>query len=223
MQIQKENCLIFYGLILKNRKERLLFFYFRDFLKKFLKKLDIPIRIFNSIKYLYKNTFILIMKIPNSFKTALDKQDKQEEKERLREIKEEQDAKKQRKLFRQKENSKMKEKIKICKKIFIWKDEFLKSKDGIKIFNKSNKNLFVFNGLWAHEPQEHGRGCWARIYFNSKDIEYCAGYKWMGGGPTYLFAKPKDMAKLNYKFLKKFLTEIENGKIFDNILKLNSY
>ena len=53
-------------------------------------------------------------------------------------------------------------------------------------------------------------------------MEYWAGYKWMGGGPRYSFTKPEEMAKLNYKFLKNFLTEIENEKIFDRILKLNT-
>jgi len=162
------------------------------------------------------------MKIPHSFKTALNKLDKQQEKEKFKEIQEEQDEKKQRKHFRQNENSKRGEKVEICKKLFAWKDEFLKSQEGARIFNKSDKNLWVFGGNWAHEPRECGTGCWARIYFNPKNIEYWAGYKWMGGGPKYNFTKPEEMAKLNYQFLKDFLTEIENEKIFDRILKLNT-
>ncbi|MBT4539894.1 hypothetical protein HON71_05995 [Candidatus Woesearchaeota archaeon] len=162
------------------------------------------------------------MNVPKSFKTALDKQKKQEEKEQLQDITEEQEDKKQRKLFRQNESSKRGEKIEICKKLFEWKDEFLKSEEGARIFHKSSKNLWVFGGTWAHEPRECGQGCWARIYFNPKNIEYWAGYKWMGGGPKFNFKKPEEMTKLNYKFLKNFLTEIENEKIFDRILKLNT-
>ena len=117
--------------------------------------------------------------------------------------------------------TKRNERIEICKKIFAWKKEFLNTKEGARIFKQSDKHLWVFSGTWAHEPRECGYECWARIYFNSGNIEYTAGYKWMNTGPNYIFAKPEEMAKLNYNFLKKVLTEIENKKIFKSILKLN--
>ena len=49
----------------------------------------ILMRIFLSIKYLYRNVFSNTMNIPKSFKAELTKRERREEKKRLEEIKEE--------------------------------------------------------------------------------------------------------------------------------------
>ena len=120
------------------------------------------------------------------------------------------------------EKSKEKQKIEICKKIFTWKEEFLKSETGASFFSNNGKRIWVYGGNWAHGLKRYGFGCWSRIYFNDKTIEYVKGYKWMGSGTMYKFKKPEEMAKkLHYKYLKDFLGEIESEKIFGEVVRLN--
>lgn len=163
------------------------------------------------------------MKIPTSFKTAIEKREEKGKKERLKERQTEKQYQQKLKKHQEDEQASFNSKMENCNKIFAWKKEFLKSEEGERVFKKSGKNLWVFIGNWGHEvPRYGGNGCWARLYFNQRAIEYWAGYKWVGGGPRFNFTKPGEMAKkLSYDYIQKFLTEIETGKVFKTILKLN--
>jgi hypothetical protein len=162
------------------------------------------------------------MKIPASFKDELTKRKRQEEKEQLKEMKKEEAYQQRLRKHEEYEQSKLEEKREICKALFSWKEEFLRTDEGAKMFKRAGKHLWVFNGRWAHElPRYGGHGCWSRIYFNPKNIEYWPGYKWMPYQRMY-FATPEEMAKaLDYTYLKEFLTAIETGKIFKYILEFN--
>ncbi|MFH1682755.1 MAG: hypothetical protein ABIA37_03075 [Candidatus Woesearchaeota archaeon] len=160
------------------------------------------------------------MKVPKSFRAELDRRECQEKKKRLTEIELERKIKEQHKKFREKEFLKINEKIEICKKIFSWREEFLKTKEGMTLFNRSGKELWVFSGTWANQRKRYG--CWSRIYFTDKAIDYWQGYKWMGGGKVFTFSKPELMAeKLDYVYLKEFLKEVEDKSIFKSILEFN--
>lgn len=162
------------------------------------------------------------MKIPNYFKTELSKRGRQEEKKRLNQAKEEKEYQERLDEYKEYEKSKLKFKIEICKKIFAWKNEFLRTKEGTRIFKKENKHLLVYGGKWAHGvPRFSGDGCWSRIYFNKNNIEYRSGYK-CGSYPSLHFTKPEEMAKkLDYDYLKKFSDDIQSKIIFRFILELS--
>ena len=71
-------------------------------------------------------------------------------------------------------------------------------------------------------PEHGGHGCWARIYIIENGFYYWAGFKWMGGGPTFDMKTPEQMAKrLNHVFLGRFIREVENGEVFKNMVELN--
>ncbi len=162
------------------------------------------------------------MDVPKSFKTALSRKEEEQEKERLKESKEDMKYKKLCEKYHKLENSLLKSKVEICRKIFSWKNEFLKTNESVKIF-KNSGSFCIFGGGWAHKlPRYGGPGCWSRIYINKKSIEYEAGYKWMPTGPVFNFNKPEGMAKKpDYAYLKKILNEIDNKNIFKNIIKMN--
>jgi len=162
------------------------------------------------------------MKIPKSFTDKLEKINSEAEEERLEELEERKEAKEEEKKVKKFERSKEKQKIEICKKIFTWKEEFLKTKQGLSFFSNNSERIWVYGGNWAHGSRRYGFGCWSRIYFNSSNIEYVRGYKWMGSGTMYNFKKPEEMAKkLHYKYLKDFLEEIKNKKVFGEMVRLN--
>ena len=163
------------------------------------------------------------MKIPESFKAELQLREQKRKKEELEKVEEEERYQERLKKHMQEEKRKEKSEIEICKKIFDWKDEFLRTEEGIKLINQSDGELWVFNGTWAITsklPRYEGSACWSRIYFTQKTINYHQGYKWMPTGPNLTFSEPEEMArKIDYKYLKEFLQEIESGKIFDTILE----
>ncbi|MEM2121652.1 MAG: hypothetical protein QXU20_03290 [Candidatus Woesearchaeota archaeon] len=121
------------------------------------------------------------------------------------------------------EEKRMKDKkIALSSTIFEWKNKFLKTKEG-RILLKRNPRLEVYSGGWGHEIPRYGSfGCWSRIYINQKNIEYEAGYKWMGM-ETRIFSKPEEMASvLDFKYLKAFVERIKTKKIYKDIIAYNS-
>lgn len=163
------------------------------------------------------------MKIPNSFKTSLEHLEAAENKEKIIEQEKEKNYSELVKEHNKQEESLLMKKIELCKRLFAWKEEFLKTEEGKKSFERSYKNLWVFGGGWAHQlPHYGGGGCWSRIYFNKTSIEYWAGYKWMPTGPRVNYTKPEEMAKmLDYKYLQGIIEAIDSRKIFKTILSLN--
>ena len=180
----------------------------------------IPIGINSSTKYINKNILQESMKIPKSFTDEIKKIDSEAEQERLKELEEEKKVKEEWKKYKKNEQKRLKEKIEICKIIFNWKEEFLKTPEGASLFLKSEEHLWAFGGNYAHKIGGHG--CWSRIYFEPKTIDYHRGYKWLGGGRKYSFTNPEEMAKrLSYDYLKEFLGEIKSKKIFRGMVRLN--
>ncbi|MFH1440311.1 MAG: hypothetical protein ABIG89_07105 [Candidatus Woesearchaeota archaeon] len=160
------------------------------------------------------------MKIPEQFKQKLRKKEERERKERLKEREEEKEYERKIRELNRKDKKLYPKKLELARKIFQWKKEFLETEEGNKIMKRAENHLWVYNGRWGHEhPRFSGYGCWSRIYFNKKTMEYMRGYK-IGGGTMFTFRKPEEMAeKLFHEYLEKMWKELETGKVFKWLCK----
>ena len=162
------------------------------------------------------NDIPILMQIPNSFKETLKKKE-------LRDKKREEEGRKQEKerqfsleAHLTKEKECYPQKLELTEKIFTWKDEFLKTEEGQKLFQRGHGMVWVYFGKWGHElPYYNDYGCHSRIYFSKENISYSAGYKWFPAEPKIIFKQTEEMAeKLNYDYLDKLLDHLESGKVW---------
>ncbi|MBS3146014.1 hypothetical protein J4414_04395 [Candidatus Woesearchaeota archaeon] len=137
-------------------------------------------------------------------------------------LEKEEELKEQEKETKYKENEKKLggEKLATYKKILAWKEDFIKTKQFKKLFNKDEDDIIIYWGGWGHkQPSYGGHGCWSRIYLEkSGRLRYWAGYKWMPTGPDFCLDQ-KTFQKLSYDYLNKLQQDISKGEIYKTIAK----
>ena len=160
----------------------------------------------------------LIMELPKEFLKEVEKREK-DRKEAIARASEKYAAdRKKESEYWNKETEKKEDKLEICKKIFSWREEFLKTKEGKKLYERSGRNLWMFNSSKHGHQQEDVKGRWSRLYLVPKGVSYWPGYKWMPQ-ESRKYETAEEMSKLRYDYLKDVWDEIEKGEVYEEILK----
>ena len=153
----------------------------------------------------------------NSLEQALDKAEKKDKVEAVKEKGQEQKERRRLQAAKRLEAKYANEKRVLAKKIYSWAGKFSQTDNYCHLNKYYEEGLEVFCSGWGHEiPYACTFGCWSRLRLKPDgSFVYGAGYRSHGISTRFLLKTPKELKdKLCYEYLKEFARTIKSLEVY---------